>query len=88
MGKLRKVEVIWKDITGRPGWHEQDDVDVFVMDKDENIVYQVGYLYEEDEEQVCLVNSYFEDKDLLGDVTKIPRGVVVSIKYLDNDSLA
>jgi hypothetical protein len=67
------------DISVKPGWLSQDDVDSFVMDGEENIVYQSGFLYEEDETQVCLLNSYFHNQDLLGDVTKIPKGAIIEM---------
>ena len=76
------VIVIWKDITTKNGWNSQEEIDQFVMDEDECIVYQSGFLYEEDESQLCLLNSYFKNKDLLGDITKIPKGAIVQIiKY-------
>lgn len=82
MTSYRPVVVIWKDITTLNGWVDQDQVDSFVMDDKENIVHQAGFLYEEDENQITLFNSYFENKDLLGDVTKIPKAVLIDIKYI------
>jgi hypothetical protein len=78
----KPVLVKWYDISTKAGWHEQEGIDQFVMDEDENLVFQVGFLYEEDERQICLLNSYFSGRDLLGDITKIPKGCVVEIKYL------
>lgn len=77
--KFEFVVVKWKDISTKHGWLEHDPVDQFIMDDDENIVYQAGFLYEEDETQIVLLNSYFKTQDLLGDVTKIPRGAVLEI---------
>lgn len=73
------VLVKWVDISVKSGWLSQEEVDSFIMDTDENIVYQSGFLYEEDETQICLLNSYFHNKDLLGDVTKIPKGAIIEI---------
>ena len=73
------VLVRWRDITVSTGWIEQDALDSFVMDSEESIVHQVGFLYEEDEDQIVLLNSFFSGKDLLGDVTKIPKGCVIQI---------
>lgn len=78
----RPVIIKWKDITTRNGWNDQDELDDFVMDEKENICYQCGFLYEEDDNQIVLLNSYFENKDLLGDATKIPKAVVLDIKYI------
>jgi len=76
------VLVRWRDITVSTGWIDQDSLDRFVMDEDEAIVTQVGFLYEQDEQQIVLLNSYFHGKDLLGDVTKIPRGCIIEMKKL------
>lgn len=78
----KPVLVKWYDISTSSGWKEQEEIDTFVMDEKENLVYQVGFLYEEDERQICLLNSYFTGRDLLGDITKIPKGCVVEIKHL------
>lgn len=82
MSKFERVEIVWKDITAKSGWINQEEADEFVMDEKENIVNQIGYLYEEDENQVILLNSYFSYMDLLGDLIKIPRGNVLEIKKL------
>ena len=80
--KYEPVIVKWVDITTRQGWNSQDETDTFVEDETENIVFQAGFLYEEDERQICLLNSYFHNKDLLGDITKIPRGAILEIKKI------
>lgn len=80
--KYKPVIVIWRDITTKNGWNEQEEIDAYIMDEKENIVYQVGFLYEEDDQQICLLNSYFYGQDLLGDLTKIPKGCVIEIKKL------
>jgi hypothetical protein len=78
----KPVLVKWYDISTSSGWKEQEEIDTFVMHEKENLVFQVGFLYEEDERQICLLNSYFSGRDLLGDITKIPKGCVVEIKHL------
>jgi hypothetical protein len=77
---MKPVLVIWKDIVSDDGWHTADQLDDFA--ESDNTVRQLGYLYEEDENQVILMDSYFEKKDLYGGVHKIPRGCIVSIEYL------
>jgi len=77
------VIVKWRDITTSGlGWSEQNEVDIFITDEDENIVYQVGFLYEQDEHQLVLIDSYFHGKSLWGNVTKIPMGCVLEIKKI------
>jgi hypothetical protein len=46
--KYKPVIVTWRDITTKNGWNDQDEIDSYIMDLDENIVHQVGFLYEED----------------------------------------
>lgn len=79
---MTKVEVTWRDITTISGWHSQSKIDKFITDDKENIVMQIGYLYEEDENQIVLVDSCFEGYSLYGNVHKIPRGCVINVKKL------
>ena len=74
------VIVKWRDITTSGlGWMEQEEVDLFVTDNEEAIVYQVGFLYEQDEDQIVLIDSYFHGKGTWGNITKIPKGCVLEI---------
>lgn len=75
---MKRVEVIWRDITSDDGWHTPDEADKFISD-DEGVVCHIGYLYEEDENQLVLIDSYFKNKDLFGGIHKIPKGCIVSI---------
>lgn len=80
--KYKPALVTWVDITTKHGWISQDELDEFIMDDLENRVYQVGFIYEEDDNQICLLNSYFANCELMGDLTKIPKGAIVDIKRL------
>jgi len=80
--KFNPCVVKWRDITTRTGWVSQEECDTFVMDDEENVCHQAGFLYEEDEHQITLLNSYFPSGDLLGDVTKIPKGCIIEITKL------
>ncbi len=79
MNQLPLVTVKWIDITTQNGWMNQEEADDFVMDREADIVMQAGFLYEEDENQIVLLNSYFKNKDLFGDLTKIPKGNVIEL---------
>ena len=81
--KYKPCIVKWIDITTLNGWVEQDAADDFITNDKENICYQAGFLYEQDEKKVVLLNSYFLENDLLGDVTKIPKGCILDIKIYD-----
>ena len=78
---MKKVLVKWNDITHDSGWHDMDEVDKFIND-DDNIVYQIGFLYESDEDQIVLLDSYFEKKELFGTIHKIPKGCILDIREL------
>lgn len=79
---MKIVQVDWIDITNSVNWHYQDELDSFVTDEKEKLVTQVGYLYEEDENQVVLLDSYFLNKEMYGNAHKIPRGCIVAIHEL------
>jgi hypothetical protein len=78
---MKIVEVVWRDILSSDGWHNQNKIDKFISNSSDEVV-QVGYLYEEDEHQVVLLDNYFKDKTLYGTIHRIPRGCIVDIKYL------
>lgn len=78
---MKRVEIIWKDITSDDGWHSQDELDKFIND-DIDTVTQVGYLLEEDENQVVLIDSHFLGKDLFGGIHKIPKGCIIEMTEL------
>lgn len=77
---MKRVEVTWKDIKSDDGWHEAEDLDQFIHE--DNTVKQVGFLYEDDDEQIILLDSYFLDKELFGGIHKIPKGCIIEIKEL------
>ena len=74
---MKRVEVIWIDIMSEGGWHTQNRLDQFITQR--NPVVQLGYLYEEDEHQIVLLDSYFEDKTLYGGIHTIPKGCIISV---------
>lgn len=79
---MKPVKVTWRDITSRDGWHNPIELEDFIGDTKESTVFQVGFLYEDDGDDVVLVDSYFQGKDTYGVITKIPKGCVVEIKDL------
>lgn len=82
---MKIVLVEWRDIVGQFGWFSQNQVDKFVTDNDEGVVQQVGFLYEEDEDQIVLLDSFFNKKDQFGTITKIPKGCVLKMTVLKNN---
>jgi hypothetical protein len=77
---MKRVEVTWIDIISSDGWHDQNKLDRFVTTV--NPVIQIGYLYEEDEDQIVLLDSYFSDKQTYGGIHTIPKGCIKSIVEL------
>jgi hypothetical protein len=78
---LKKVEIKWVDIVHEGGWHSLDQLEAF-MDEKTMTVMQIGYLYEEDEEYVILLDSFFEDKTQFGTIHVIPKGCIKQITEL------
>ncbi len=81
---MKAVLVVWRDIVDDSGWKTQNQVDRFLNKLGHDIVNQLGFLLEEDEDRVVIVDSYFPDHSYYGLVTKIPRGCILEIKELFN----
>ena len=80
---MKIVEVTWVDISYKDaGWHHWAEVEQFFRDKEENTVIQIGYIYKETDELLCLVDSYFKDDKIYGTTHKIPKGCIIDIKEL------
>jgi hypothetical protein len=78
---MKRVEIHWVDIIHESGWRTLDELEAFDQAKSKTVV-QIAYLYEEDEDQVILLDSYFEDKSLYGTVHIIPKGCIKEIKEI------
>ena len=79
---MKIVEVIWADIIMSDGWHKQNKVDKFTTNTNAPLVRHVAYLYEEDENQVILCDSYFEERELYGTLHRIPKGCIQSLTVI------
>jgi hypothetical protein len=77
---MKRVEVTWVDIRSSDGWHSLNKLETFITEK--VIVRQIGYLFEQDDDQIVLLDSYFDDLSLYGGVHTIPKGCIQSIKDL------
>jgi hypothetical protein len=77
---MKRVLVTWIDIRSDDGWRTLNKLEKFITGN--NTVHQIGFLYEESEDQIVLLDSYFEDKELYGGVHTIPKGCVLSITEL------
>ncbi len=82
---MKIVEVVWRDIIYDGGWHSQDEIDLVSTNLNQCLVKQIAYLYEEDENQIILIDSYFKDKDRYGSINVIPKGAIVKISYFESE---
>ncbi len=77
---MKRVEVIWTDITYREGgWNHSTEVDNFIKNNNNNTIHQLGYVYRETPEFLVIVDSYILDENDFGTIHKIPKGCIVSI---------
>jgi hypothetical protein len=79
---MKPVLIVWKDIVYKAGWNTQKEFDEWVTKTKHHIVNQVGFIIEDDEDQLVIVDSYFEDKSAYGTIHKIPKGCIISITVL------
>ena len=75
--KYPKVEIIWQDTFSIPGWHMISD-----LDREELIIYSIGYLIEEGAENALIVQSLSTGEEKVGDALSIPRKMIRKIRKL------
>lgn len=82
--KFKVIYVQWIDISeSKNGWSSLDELEDFITNTKGNIVNQVGFLFEEDEESISILNSYFPNEDLYGVCNVIPKGCIIERKFLE-----
>ncbi len=83
---MKIVEITWVDIEELSGgWHSVDALEEFIVTAKSRTVKQVAYLYEEDENQVVLVDSYDQeggDKVMYGTINVIPKGCIQKMEVI------
>jgi hypothetical protein len=80
--KYPLVFVQWEDIISTDtSWRELDDA-IHWIDTETGIVNQVGFLLEKHEDYVILMDSFFEEGDTIGAITRIPKNTVKYFKIL------
>jgi len=82
--------IIWEDIVDLPsGWLELDEAldHEYIQNAVSYTVRQYGTLIDETEDYILIAGAVFEDKSQLSHVSRIPRGVVKKIVYLEEKSL-
>lgn len=79
--ELKIVSLKWIDIAeSSSNWRTLEELEEFITDTKSKICHQVGLLFEEDENQIVLLNSYFPDDDLYGTATILPKGCIIERK--------
>ena len=86
---MKIVEITWCDIEELSGgWHDLDAMEKFIVEAKSRTIKQVAYLYEEDENQIVVVDSYDQEdgeKVYYGTINVIPRGCIMSIVELKTE---
>lgn len=90
MVNLKPVYIEWVDTIGDPetNWKNQEDTDDF-FDREDNVVKEVGFIWSENEDYLCLVGKYMPSDDisvtLSSGRTKIPKKWIIKFKNLLDD---
>jgi hypothetical protein len=77
--------VKWVDTIGDPdtAWKNKEDTSDF-FERDDNIVYEVGFVWSEDDDYLCLVSKYLpaidDELTLTSGRTKIPKKWILERK--------
>lgn len=84
----KPVLILWEDIIDLPGgWLDLDEAldHENVDDRKKFTVHQYGTLIadEDEEDYVLIASAVFEDKSQLSHVTRIPKGCIKDIIYLE-----
>lgn len=82
----KPVIVYWEDIVDLPsGWLELDEAldHELVHDTPKFTVRQYGALIMDEEDYILISSAIFEDMSQLSHVTRIPKGAIKKIVYLE-----
>ena len=74
--KVHKVEVLWLDASGMPGWFLNEEAKATVL----ATIQSIGYLISKDSKHVRIAQSINQSDNCLGDVLTIPRCQVQKIR--------
>ncbi len=79
---FKRVEIVWIDVIATDtGWHTEEYIEEWISNEPTEVI-QVGLLYRDTEDFVVILDSSFTGKGFLGAATKIPKGMIVSMKEL------
>ena len=78
--KYPLARVTWKDAPTRSGWLDKAECLSWALGPVMEAT-SVGYVVRDDEDCIVIVPNMAEDE--FGDVTKIPRGMVLSVEFIN-----
>jgi len=82
----KPVLILWEDILDLPaGWMEMDEAldHEMVHDKKLFTVEQYGIVLSDEDDYILVTSAIFQDRTQMSHVTRIPRGAVISVSYLE-----
>lgn len=91
MDRLTPVYIKWVDTISDSDdfWKNTDQTNDF-FERQDNIVHEVGFIWSEDEEFICLISKYFPSEDeevtLTCGRTKIPKKWILERKDFKTNS--
>lgn len=75
--------IVWEDINQcNETWASATDIQTWLGDVADCHVEHIGYIIAEDEKYIIITDSCIESSEIYGNVTKIPKGVILSRKKL------
>jgi hypothetical protein len=79
---MKRVEVTWVDIQMKGGWHNMAQLDKFISNTNQRTCSHIGYVYEDNDDELVLLDAYFLDKSQFGTIHTIPKGCIKLITEL------
>lgn len=86
----KPVMILWEDIIDLPsGWIDLEDAldDEHVHNNSKFTVRQYGTLIMNEDDYVLVASAVFEDRSQLSHVTRIPKGAIKDIIYLEEKKI-
>lgn len=79
------VYCVWEDIVSTDtAWKSLDEA-IDWVDSESGLVSQVGFMLEKNDEYLILMDSFFNNEDTIGAITRIPIECVRYIKKMSID---
>lgn len=85
--KYPLVYCVWEDIVSTDTtWRDLDSA-IHWTDSESGLVSQTGFMLEKSDEYLILLDSFFNEGDMVGSVTRIPLSTVKFIKTIPINEL-